>query len=335
MGNMRASILILTLWVLCALAVFVSATALAVNQRVLVAKRIQDNENLHAIAEAGIKHALLQLKLDHGNKTAAALAVSCRDNPAMFKDVNFGQGSFNIMYTGPAGAQYYGMRDAERWININTATPAVLKRLFENKAGLNSAAAEKAAFAIIDYRDQDTVTKDGSGEEAYYKTYGHCQLKNANFEILDELLLVPGITSGIFDLIKPYITVYGRGAVNINTASQEVLELMGLKKNLVEKVIEFRAGLDGRVQSNDDINIEGNFEFFDALTKKVLLSAEDKRTLEAFLSTGEVMTSSSMVIIDCYSSLVNKNKRAIIECVCELNGKIVYWRESLFSQAYQ
>ena len=45
-------------------------------------------------------------------------------------------------------------------------------------------------------------------------------------ESLDELLLVNGMTKDIFERIKDYVTVWGSGMVNINTAGREVLWLL-------------------------------------------------------------------------------------------------------------
>ena len=55
------------------------------------------------------------------------------------------------------------------------------------------------------------------------------------------LVLVEGLTKDIFDKFKDYITVYGTGKVNINTAPKEVLLALGLDEGLVGNIINYRS----------------------------------------------------------------------------------------------
>ncbi|MBU1905736.1 MAG: general secretion pathway protein GspK, partial [Candidatus Omnitrophica bacterium] len=93
--------------------------------------------------------------------------------------------------------------------------------------------------------------------------------KSAKFSNIEELRLVKGVTSEIYDLIKGLITVYpkdGEGRVNINTASKDVLEILintSFNKleargvdvenplGLLEAIITFREGDDGVFDSLD------------------------------------------------------------------------------------
>lgn len=99
-------------------------------------------------------------------------------------------------------------------VHLNTASQILLRYLMEER-GVASATANTVATNIVSYRAGLPVN---------------------NFDSVEELQQVTGMTSTIYDLIKDYVTVYSfiniyaqrpagsRAPVNINTASREVLE---------------------------------------------------------------------------------------------------------------
>jgi hypothetical protein len=72
------------------------------------------------------------------------------------------------------------------------------------------------------------------------------------FHFKEELLAVEGVNKDIFSQLEDFITVYGEGAVNINTAPKEVLEALGFDSGLVKIIIDYRAGSDGEEATEDD-----------------------------------------------------------------------------------
>lgn len=56
----------------------------------------------------------------------------------------------------------------------------------------------------------------------------------------------------IFEKLKNYITIYGSGKINVNTASGVVLLALGINQDLVDKIVSFRLGEDGIIGSSDD-----------------------------------------------------------------------------------
>jgi general secretion pathway protein K len=87
--------------------------------------------------------------------------------------------------------------------------------------------------SIIDWIDSDDkvthlpfIKYENSGAESVY--YGNLETpyrcKNALLEANEELLLVKGITQQVFERIGDYITVYGDGKININSASKRVID---------------------------------------------------------------------------------------------------------------
>ncbi len=75
------------------------------------------------------------------------------------------------------------------------------------------------------------------------------------FKAKEELLLIEGMTKDKFRQVKNFITVYGDGKININTAPAEVLAALGLEKELIEIISRYRAeslGPDGKSGTDDD-----------------------------------------------------------------------------------
>lgn len=87
--------------------------------------------------------------------------------------------------------------------------------------------------AMIDWIDKDEevtllpfVRSDNRGAESLYYTglanpYG---CSNSPLDTTDELILVKGVTPEVFEGIRDYVTVYGEGRININSAPPRVIE---------------------------------------------------------------------------------------------------------------
>lgn len=108
--------------------------------------------------------------------------------------------------------------------------------------------------ALIDWLDtgDDPYTEihtDGlslpvsGAEDTYYlnqaQPYGS---KNGPLETLQELSLIKGFTAEIIKQISPHLTVNGTAAVNINTASAEVLMALDLQisRDTAQTIIDYR-----------------------------------------------------------------------------------------------
>jgi len=102
-------------------------------------------------------------------------------------------------------------------------------------------------------------------DDPYYKERDY-EVKNANLDTVDELLLIKGFTEEIvFGGPSPdpegppllgiaqWLTTWGDGKVNLNTASREVLlTLPNIEDWVVDDILEKRVGLDGESGTKDD-----------------------------------------------------------------------------------
>ncbi len=148
-------------------------------------------------------------------------------------------------------------------ININALkTPdgrenrAVINQLLRLIELLNRRQPEKPVTcdivaSIIDWIDADEhvtcldfVKNHNLGAESDYYTALSPPYKSANapFDSIDQLLLVKGVTPDIFEALQPFLTIYGDGTININTAPELVLESMSEKMDaaLAKLIVERR-----------------------------------------------------------------------------------------------
>lgn len=344
----KGSILVIVLWSICLLTVFAVHLGFGARQKIIVAGRLDARDRLHFIAEAGVKRAIFELKKQDGTSDFNALKESWSDNRSIFKEISVGAGKFTIGYSHfnrqSGMLQFrYGIIDEERKININKAERKVIKRLFET-IGLDKMKAQNLSAAIVDWRDKDSELSIplGSAEDRYYENLKESyEAKDADFEVLEELFLVKGMDQEAFNKIKEFITIYGDGKININTASEEVLLSLGLGKNVTDKILFFRYGQDSIEATPDDNVFDSLSHIVAKLSQISSLSPSEAANLSNLVSMGKLTIKSDNFMIKSIGKLDKKDVSLEIVCVFERlpslpdendsnkGGKIRYWREKL------
>jgi general secretion pathway protein K len=81
------------------------------------------------------------------------------------------------------------------------------------------------AEAVVDWIDQDNVTRAGGAEDLEYLTSEQpYRAANQQLTSIDELRLIRGFTPETVEKLRPYVTILPQGTgINLNTASQFVL----------------------------------------------------------------------------------------------------------------
>ena len=80
---------------------------------------------------------------------------------------------------------------------------------------------EEIVDNIKDWIDPDS---DGNAEDGYYRSLQNpYNCRNSPMNSVDELRMIKGINEKIFNKLRDFVTPYGDGKININTAGQEVL----------------------------------------------------------------------------------------------------------------
>ena len=333
LDNPKASILILSLWSLCLLSTFAVILGFGVRQKLTLVNRLDERDRLHFIAEAGIKKAISQIKKEP-EKDYAALKDDWSNNTGVFKDIDIGDGKFSISrdyineHIGLTES-WYGLIDEESKININKANQTILERLFR-LVDFDETQAQELAAAIVDWRDSDSELSIplGSAEDSYYRNLEYSyEAKDADFEVLEEILLVKGMDRNIFEKIKNYITIYGSGKINVNTASKVVLLALGLSQDLVDKIVSFRLGEDGIIGTSDDNVFDTPSNIVPKLSLFFHLSDSEIAQLSVIVDQ-YLVTNSNNFMARCISKLNGKKKTTEVICVINRSGKILYWQES-------
>ena len=110
-------------------------------------------------------------------------------------------------------------------IDLNVAREPLLKGLFTSAAGLEPEAVNLVVDAVMDWRDPDEAKRINGAEAADYRAAGRNYVPaNANFETIEELQRVLGITPEIYAKVADLITVHSRQpGIDPAGASREVL----------------------------------------------------------------------------------------------------------------
>jgi general secretion pathway protein K len=148
-------------------------------------------------------------------------------------------------------------------IDLNLAPEVILRNLINS---LNLPAEDKDLLvntivdSILDWKDPDDFHRLQGAENDYYQSLPHpYKAKNGNFDTVEELILVKGVTPEILygNDQKPglvdFLTVQAKtNKINLNAAPQPVLlALPGMTPEIAEAVTAYRQ--DKEIQSLQEI----------------------------------------------------------------------------------
>lgn len=329
----RGSVLVIALWALILLTVFAVHLAVIARQKITLARRLDERDKLFYVAEAGVKKAIAELRKMEEPLDVNAQIDFWQDQTETFKDIAVGEGLFSVAQQtaeNHGGRQRYGLADEGAKININQAKADVLERLLQMTSGLRGEDVTRLSCAIVDWRDNDSFYQHpqyGAEDKDYQDGEIPYEAKDADFELIDELLLVRGMDWEIFAGIKNFITVYGDGKININTASRTVLQALGLDGKLAEDVLAFRRGADMIEGTEDDIFFSSAEGIVPRLAGSVALDQGDVSLLSGLVEGGKFSVQSAYFLIRSVAALNARKAGLEIVAVVNHNGYIQYWRE--------
>ena len=205
---------------------------------------------------------------------------------------------------GPNTSLYIKVEDENSKFNINSIINdrgstnedalASLKKLLEY-LNINP----DLSLAIADWIDPDSEPRLSDSENVAKNTY---------FWSVDELKSVNGMTADIFNKLSPYVTVYGDGRINVNTAELPVLvSLSGdMTETFANNIIESRKNKPFE-NANEIVRVSG--------LKAIGIRIQGKISVKG---------SSFRVTA---TARVNEISR-VIESVMDTSKKIYFWREA-------
>jgi len=240
--------LMIVLWIMVLLIVTTMAFSAMVRTEVFSTITFKEQLENKYLAEAGLQRAMLEIIYRSANINNTIL----KDDAAVYPtDGSFHQGKMD------EGSYRFAIADESGKVNINLLTDAsgiILNNLLVN-LGVEKNQSDTIVDSILDWKDADDLHRLHGAESDYYlslpKPY---KCKDADFDNLEELLLVKGITQSILygteekpGLIQ-FLTVHTSTAqININAAKPEVLKAIpAMTDDMVRSIINYRTSDNGK-----------------------------------------------------------------------------------------
>ena len=331
------SVLILTLWALLFLSTLASILGMRIRSDIALLSRVEKRGRLALMATSGVRKAMVLVSHDVDLNSGYTVQGKMlrHNNENTFKNIRLQQGeSCEVNYAQPETPSpeprlFYGMADEERKINLNKTDLNTLVSLFQGSFGWDTEKARKLAAAIIDWRIFGESELKGFYSEDYYENLEYpYPPKKADFENMDELLLVEGIDGGLLRLLSSIVTVYGDGKININTASYPVLVASGFSDFLAGNIIALRRGPDGMEATGDDFIFLNAGDLASQLKEFAKIKPEEEAAINEIVARGKIGTNSSYYRIRSEAALDNNRMHGVITCIFNAkNRQIESWKE--------
>jgi len=297
----KGMVLIFALWVLGILTILAVSVAAGIRQKIFLVARLDERSRMSYLLQAAVKKTAAYI---HQEMEVSAFVytpgvkMNMSNKPLELAQITIGHDHASAVVV-----------DEESKIDLNKTDQIVLSSLLSRVLELKDEDAVKLAAALLDWRQYGESEVTGFFSEDYYSNLQYpYPKKNIDYESPDEMLLVKGMTKQAYDKLTDYVTIYGDGAVNINTASREVLIALGLQDSLVEKILSVRRG--------KDVN---------AVTA---LQPSEMRAIDALNMRGILGTNSYYFSIKALGRLPGSTVPRRVRAVYSAReDKIVYWKE--------
>ena len=235
LASQRGIALLLVLWVLTILTAIVFSFALLTRTETHSTISFIERMQQRYYAEAGMERAIAEIIYRRKNLRNEDAGIWKTDRTPYSDRVGDGRYSVRII-------------DESGKIDVNAASGILLKNLFL-ELGVKDGDADVIVDSIMDWKDKDELHRLHGAESDYYQSLPNpYNAKNADFDALDELLLVKGMTpeilygttdkKGTIDLL----TVYTKNnRINLNAAPKEVLKaLPGMTPDVADRIADYR-----------------------------------------------------------------------------------------------
>ncbi|MFH0985424.1 MAG: hypothetical protein V1882_07785 [Candidatus Omnitrophota bacterium] len=306
-----------------------------VRQKISLADRIEVRNWLCGVSETGISQTLYRLRqkkeADEGYHSQNDTYTSGKtdfSNVAVGGETTYTVSHFYRETQDGELKVHYGVDDEEGKVNLNVADAKSLSEFFQKIGGVEPELADQIGYSVADWRDTDNslAHPEYGAEDDFYEDFETpYECKDYKFESIEELLLVRGITPELFEKVRPFITVYGEGVVNINTAPREVLVWLGMDDALADKIMVFRVGIDHEQNTSDDGVFKQIGDWNAELGKRVKLTDNDIGVLNQIAKTKQIGINSRYFRILSRGTAPRKRQTLEIEAIADIEGKIYSW----------
>jgi general secretion pathway protein K len=223
--------LILVMWVMVILIAIVGEFSYSMRTELNITRNFKEEEEAYQSALAGIELAKIEILSAQEpyhvylNDEETLVLGEEEEDEEPVREGEMGKSTYS-----------YTIIDENGKMNINTTTRQQLKNIIRD-SGIDITEVDTIVDSIIDWRDTNDLHLLNGAEEDYYQSLDiPYSSKDGPFDIIEELLLIKGVTPEIFygstdeegeeeyTGIAQYFSPWGSRKVNINTASREVLD---------------------------------------------------------------------------------------------------------------
>lgn len=242
--------MVIVIWVLSLLTIMAGSFALSMRRETVVITAVKEGAEALAFAEMGVIIAE-QMLLAKGDKQWLT------------------DGSiYQVKYRG-ADIRVRSLSEQGK-IDINKASESILLSMMRSTSVEETARQEEVVAALLDWRDKDDNVHINGAEKEQYENAGLTyHPANKDFQAIEELQLVLGMETTLYQELEPLITVYsGQAEVNQQLASPEVMQAISnleLDESDESDELARRDERDEFLQQRDDDN-EEQFDAEDPLT---------------------------------------------------------------------
>lgn len=226
-------VLVIVLWMVMLLSVIAAGMGYAMRTETLLASNAAESAAAYALAEAGVYHGIMEL----ANRDARDHASS----ESSGGEWRFGDGRVRVSVIDESGRIDLNAAPRELLLGLLREPEAAAPEPDHGEGGGGDGPADRQrasaeerraeealealADAIIDWRDADDAAGTQGAEARDYRAEGlDYGPRNANFQSVDELGEVLGMTSTLLARIRPALTVFlHQPGVNPAYASRQVL----------------------------------------------------------------------------------------------------------------
>jgi general secretion pathway protein K len=310
----------MVLWVLILLSAIATEFCFAMRTEVNMVRNFKEQTEAYYIALAGLNRAITELLRNESSPEKKKLLTDENEETVEttprwrintdIPPVPFAGGKFNVRIGNEAGK-----------ININTADEPLLKMMLN---GFEIEDQEKSIIvdSIMDWRVENDLHRMNGAENDYYQSLPKpYDCKNGDFDAIEELLIVRGVTPEIFyGGLKNMVTAFkdagskrgkvrrksskaGGSKICINAASRGMLlSLPQMTDALAQSIIDFRK--------------EADFKSLGEVT--TLLGAD----VYGAISRHITLTPSSYYKIKSSGSIIDSRTRQSLSATVEINRTI-------------
>lgn len=236
--------LLMLLWVLTILMVLVLSFSFMTRTETHATLSFKEGAEKKFLAEAGIERGIMELFYRRINKNQTLILEGLevwKIDGTSYKS-QMGEGEYSVKITDESGK-----------IDINAITDAnseILRNLLKTME-VQEEEINTIVDSILDWKDADDLLHLNGVESDYYMSLPNpYKAKDANFDTVEELLLVKGMTpeilygsgerKGLIDLLTVH-SGKNQIQINVNAASKEVLmAIPGITPEIADSTISYR-----------------------------------------------------------------------------------------------